>query len=69
MRQRPETEMEIHAAKVLNHNDLHETSWRATMLARAALLALSDETITDQTDVHAQAMLEHLWTLGFRPRS
>jgi hypothetical protein len=40
------------------------------MLARAALLALSDETITDQTDVHAQAMLEHLGRLvsGQDPR-
>lgn len=49
--------------------DLHQTSWRAGLLARATFMALGHEALRWDAKSEAQAMLEHLWALGFRPRA
>ncbi|WP_157098851.1 MULTISPECIES: hypothetical protein [Novosphingobium] len=59
--------MTIGTPRILNYPLIHETSWKANLLARAALVALSDDGARELVEIEAQAMLDYLWDIGFRP--
>lgn len=59
--------MTIGTPRILNHPLIHEISWKANLLKRAALVALSDDGARELVEIEAQAMLDYLWDIGFRP--
>lgn len=53
--------------KTLSFPDLHDLTWKAQLLARSSRFAIGQSDMQDQVEFDAQAMLDHLWELGFRP--
>ncbi|WP_343615461.1 hypothetical protein [Novosphingobium sp.] len=53
----------------LTFSDLHETSWKAQLLSRAAMNAIDhrEDARRKIATNEAQSLLDHLWRLGFRP--
>lgn len=53
--------------KAMTNPQLHVTLWKAQNLAQASRDAIGRDDMKDQSVCQAQAMLDHLWTLGIRP--
>jgi len=51
----------------MTHCDLHEVSWKAQLLSHAARSALNMADIPSAAMGEAQAVLDLLWRVGFRP--
>lgn len=59
----------IRTSRIMNYPAIHEMSWKANLLARAAFIALTDDMARELCEAEAQAMLDYLWDLGFRPKT
>lgn len=51
----------------MTHANLHEVSWKAQLLAQAARSALGATDIPGAAVAEAEAVMDLLWRLGFRP--